>query len=228
MTITADAQKLEPGALVRVYELDATMLGAGMIRFHAHTQVGSIWWQGAEYSPWPIEADGFAATTGQPPRPTLRVANVNAAVTAILQLTDDLIGAKLTVRSTLGQYLDAANFGGVNPTADPNEHFPDEVWFVERKSAETKEVIELELVSALDFQGVQLPRRQIIANQCPWRYRSAECGYTGGPVADASDNPTSDPALDQCSKKLTGCKLRFGEEGELPFGGFPAAGLMRF
>jgi hypothetical protein len=36
--------------------------------------------------------------------------------------------------------------------------------------------------------GVVLPRRQIIANVCQWKYRGAECGYTGPPVADANDN----------------------------------------
>lgn len=225
--ISADVQSLEPGALIELFELDASGLGAGFIRFHGYTQMTGIWWQGVEYSPWPIEATGFSATTDKPPVPTLRVGNINAAITAILQITDDLIGAKLTRHLTLGKYLDAANFGGINPTANPDEHFPPEVWFVERKSGESKDVVELELTSALDFQGVQLPRRQIIANQCPWAYRSAECGYVGGPVANTKDQPTSDSAQDRCGKRLTSCKLRFGEDGELPFGGFPAASLMR-
>ena len=30
-----------------------------------------------------------------------------------------------------------------------------------------------------------------------------------------------DPAKDQCSRTMTGCKLRFGPFAELPFGGFP-------
>jgi phage-related protein len=40
--------------------------------------------------------------------------------------------------------------------------------------------------------------------------------------------PNKDPffnkehwVADQCSKTLTGCKMRFGNEGSLPFGGFP-------
>ena len=53
-------------------------------------------------------------------------------------------------------------------------------------------------------------------------YRSGECGYAGGPVANYKNNPTSDPAQDQCSRTMTGCKKRFGEFGALPFGGFPA------
>jgi lambda family phage minor tail protein L len=72
-----------------------------------------------------------------------------------------------------------------------------------------------------------LPRRQVVQNVCAWRYRSAECGYTGGAVADINDQPTTDPARDQCGKRLASCKLRFGQYAELPFGGFPAAGLIR-
>ena len=50
-------------------------------------------------------------------------------------------------------------------------------------------------------------------------------GYTGGPVADAGGNTTSNPALDVCGKQLTDCKLRFGDDAILPFGGFPGCGL---
>jgi phage-related protein len=72
--------------------------------------------------------------------------------------------------------------------ADPHAKFPDEIWYVDRKSNENRSVVEFELASKFDLVGVVLPRRQIIANVCQWRYRSAECGYTGPPVADANDN----------------------------------------
>ena len=38
--------------------------------------------------------------------------------------------------------------------------------------------------------------------------------------------PTDDPALDKCGGRLSDCKLRFGEYGELPFGGYPASSLV--
>lgn len=101
------------------------------------------------------------------------------------------------------------------------------MWFLERKSQETKEVVTWELSNAINFQGQKLPARQIIANNCPWKYRSTECGYTGGPVADINDNATDDPERDACGKRLASCKLRFGEHGELPFGAFVAADLTR-
>jgi lambda family phage minor tail protein L len=63
----------------------------------------------------------------------------------------------------------------------------------------------------------------VVAGTCLWEYRKGECGYAGGPVADYADNPTSDPAKDQCSLTMRGCKKRFGANGELPFGGFPGS-----
>lgn len=84
-----------------------------------------------------------------------------------------------------------------------------------------------ELSSALNFQGVQLPRRQIVANNCPWRYRGADCGYNGPPVADEYDIITTDAAKDKCGKRVNSCKLRFGQTEPLSYGGFPAASLTR-
>jgi len=42
--ITYDVQTLEPGALVELLELDATVIGGDLLRFHGYTQVGSVWW----------------------------------------------------------------------------------------------------------------------------------------------------------------------------------------
>ena len=227
MTLVADIQTLEPGALVELFELDATAISGDLLRFHAYTQIGSIWWQSYEYSPWPISAEGFELSPSKPPMPILSVGNINGSITAACLAYQDLVGAVVIRHRTLGKYMDAVNFGGANPTADPTQEFPPDKWYIERKSAETSTAVQFELSSALDFGGVQLPRRVIIANQCPWAYRSAECSYTGGPVAKSDDTATSDSTLDTCGKRLTSCKLRFGANNPLPYGGFPAAALTR-
>jgi len=176
-----------------------------------------------------VQASGFEFSGGGTlPQPKIQVANVTGLIGALCRELDDLVGAKLTRKRTFVKYLDAVNFsGGVNPTADPNAAFPDDVWFINRKSVETREVVEFELSAAFDVQGVKLPRRQIIANICPWQYRSAECGYAGGAVADVNDTATGVLANDVCGKRLASCRLRFGAFAPLPFGGFPGAGLIR-
>lgn len=231
MSIVADIQKLEPGDVVDLYEIDLTSVGGDILFFHpGHNEMlSSLTWNGQAYVAFPIKAEGFEASgNGKMPRPKVTVANVTGLISAALRDFDDLIGCKVTRRRTLARYLDAVNFpGGVNPSADPTQEFPPEVWFIDRKSMETKMAVEFELAASWDVQGVLLPRRQAIANTCGWRYRSADCGYTGDPVADIHDVATGDTAADQCGKRLASCKLRFGEFAVLPFGAFPAVGLIR-
>lgn len=114
-----------------------------------------------------------------------------------------------------------------NPSADPDAGYVDEVWLIDRISRRDKYVVQFELASPMDVAGLKLPRRQVLADTCTLEYRGPECGYAGGPVAKADDTPTSDPALDDCSHCLRGCRLRTWPNGELPFGGFPGAGAVR-
>ena len=102
---------------------------------------------------------------------------------------------------------------------------PDEIWFVDRKASENRDVVSFELASKFDLPGVMLPKRQIIANLCQWKYRSAECSYTGTDYFDINDKGVETLAEDQCGKRLGSCRLRFGENNPLPFGSFPSAGL---
>ena len=227
--ITADIQGLEPGARVELFELDATIItGGALLRFHGYEKAGSIWWQGDEYTAFPIQSEGFAKTSeSQQPTPTLSVGNVDGSISSLCILLDDLVGAKVTRHVTLGQYLDARNFADGNPTADPQQEFAPDIWFVQQKTNETNEAVEFELSSALDFHDEQLPRRQVIANLCSSQYRGPYCGYTGTEKFDADDNPVTDPALDVCGKRLGSCKKRFGATSPLAFGGYPAAALIQ-
>jgi phage-related protein len=114
-----------------------------------------------------------------------------------------------------------------NPTADANSHLADEIYYVAQKTQENHAIVEFELGSPIDLEGVTIPRRQIVANLCLWQYRGDGCGYAGGAVADEFDVPTAVLANDKCSKRLSGCTLRFGSNSELPYGGFPSAGLTK-
>ena len=166
---------------------------------------------------------------------------------------NDLGGAEVRRIRTLAKYLDSENFGEpknaitqgddslvtqgddnlefndvvINTTADPNARFPDERWFIDRKSSETRDSVTFELASKFDLAGQKIPRRQIIANICQWKYRSPECSYAGTDYYDVNGNEVSTEAQDVCGKRVASCKLRFGENAELPFGSFPGAGLTK-
>ena len=229
-SIAIELQKLAPSARIELFEIDAAIVGGGLYRFHAgkNNLIGDIVWQGNSYSAFPIEVEGFEWNgKGQLPRPTLRVSNVMGTITALVLAYDDLAGVKVTRIRTLAKYLDAVNFAAGNASADPTAEYPRDVYFIDRKTSETRDSIEFELAASIDLAGVMLPRRAIIQNYCPWRYRGTECGYTGTAYFDTNDASVGSLALDVCGKRLSSCKARFGTYAELPYGGFPASGLIK-
>lgn len=229
--ITSEIQKLAPSSVIELFVLDLSLFNEGVVRFHAGTNElrQQVVWQGNTYEPFPIQAEGFEFNgNGQVPRPKLKVANVTGSITALILSYQDLVGTKVTRKRTLLKYLDAMNFAsGSNPTEDATAEFADDVYFIDRKSRETRDVVEFELAAAFDLEGVSLPRRQIVQNVCPWQYQGAECGYTGKAYFNANDETVISRAQDACGKRLASCQKRFGVNAELPFGGFPAAGLIR-
>ena len=228
-TVFTEIQSLSPSALIELFVMDLTLQGGPVLYFHAGTNGlnASIVWNGQTYTPFPVQTSGFKQSgIGALPRPKISSSNVQGAMSALARQYGDFVGCKLTRIRTFARFLDAVNFpGGINAGADPTQALPNEIWFFDRKSNESASTIEFELAAAMDVGTVTLPRRQFIQNNCPWVYRDANCGYTGGPVATADDVATSVAAQDVCGKRLTSCKLRFGDQAALPFGGFPGCGI---
>ena len=224
--------KINPSAIIELFELrlDSALHGSNDIyRWHAGTNAdvtGNIVFGGQTYERIPVKADGFEYTnTGTLPRPTLTVSNLGSEITSILLVVNqttrgnDLGGAEVRRIRTLKKYLDGES------AADPNVQFPQERWFIDRKASETRDSVSFELASKFDLAGQKIPRRQVVANVCQWKYRSSECSYTGSNYFDVNGNSVSTLAEDVCGKRIASCKLRFGNNGQLPFGSFPGAGL---
>jgi len=148
-------------------------------RFHNGTSLkdnGEIVWAGDTYQRFPIQAEGFAFQKGQLPRPTLTVSNALGTITAILlnvnetTTGNDLTGATVTRIRTLAKFLDAVNFpNNVNPygTPDPNAEFPQEIYSIDRKSAENREIVTFELAAVIDLAGIRAPKRQCTRAEFP-------------------------------------------------------------
>lgn len=225
--------QLQHDAVIEMFELDATIVGDTVHRFHNGTnQLGAaLVWQGNTYERFPVQVEGYAASaTGALARPTLTVSNVRGLIGVLIRQYRGLKGSKLTRKRTLAKYLDAVNFpGGVNPSADPTTFYPDDVHYLDRQVRRDKEVVVYECANALDLDGLLLPRRQIQHNHCPWvrQYRGPDCGYTGPAVAKADDTPTAVLAQDKCGGRLSSCRLRQWPDKVLNFGGFPGVGLIR-
>ena len=233
-SVFADLSGLAVDAVIELFELhyDNTLHGStDVLYWHAGSNAdvtGNIAFNSISYVRLPVKAEGFEFTNGGSlPRPTLTVANLDGAVTALLigvNLTtpgNDLTGAKVRRIRTLKKFLDGET------AADPYATFPVEEWYIDRKASESRDVVTFELASKFDMTNKELPNRQVVANICQWQYRSTECGYSGSNYFDVNNNSVATLAQDACGKRLSSCKKRFGENNELPFGSFPGAGLVR-
>jgi lambda family phage minor tail protein L len=176
----SDLQSINPSAIIELFtlQLDNTLHGETTVyRFHAGSNLnanGKIVWAGNEYLRFPVQATGFAFQKGQLPRPKITVSNATGLISAILLSVNetttgnDLTGAKVTRIRTLAKFIDAVNFAdGTNATADPNAEFPQEVYSIDRKSTETREVVEFELAAPTDLAGVRIPKRQCTRSLFP-------------------------------------------------------------
>ena len=168
-------QSINPGSVIELFtiELITALHGANTLyRFHNGANLnanGEVVWAGNSYLRFPIECNGFEfGSTGTLPRPTISISNIFGTITTIIQTVNettvgnDLNGAKFTRVRTLARYLDAANFtGGTNPfgTPDPTAEFPQEIYFLDRKVTETRDIVTWEAQSALDLVNVKLPQR---------------------------------------------------------------------
>ena len=216
------ASALQQNALVDMWELDLRPLGGEILRYcNIVNELGQpVVWKGKTYDPHPIHADGFEMTgQGAGNRPKVTLANVLGVITGLAEKYDQLVGAEVWRRQTYSQFLDAVNFAGGNPEADPTQEIVSK-YLIERMVTLTTENAQFELSAPSEADGSIIPARLMLADHCPWAYRGEECRYRGKPVADRFDMPTNDPQKDDCSHKFLGCKARFGETAALPYGGW--------
>jgi len=171
--VFSSLQDINPSAIIELFtlQLSNALHGATTIyRFHAGSNLnanGKIVWAGNEYLRFPVQASGFAFQKGQLPRPKLIVSNATGLISAILLTVNettagnDLTGATVTRIRTLAKFIDAVNFAdGTNATADSTAEFPQEIYSIDRKASETRDIVEFELAAPTDLAGVRIPGRQ--------------------------------------------------------------------
>ena len=198
---------LNPDVVIDLYEIDFSNIQHSfeMLKDLEGINIGSepiyrfcgmingtnpIYWQGYAYQPLPIKAEEFEARAdGRLPRPKLTIANPEGLLSNIVHSNDDFANCKVTRKRTYARFLDDDNFQnrnlnekGKNPfgESDPDSHLPDDVYFINKKTEETKDHIQFELVSALELEESRVPARVVLSNYCNWTYRcSVGCGYKG-------------------------------------------------
>jgi len=252
--LAEELQKLAPTAIIDLFEVTLTEKTNGVasiLRYHAGKNgiTEDITFGGEVYPAVPVEVDGFEfSAKGTLPRPTLRVANVNNAITSLI-VQYNLLAAKVERIRTFAKFIDTENYDQnppfapesdvednfatqgsdtlvmqtFNDTSDPDAKIV-ETWYVDRIATESLEFVEFELTPKIDLTNLALPRRTI-EEFCPWRYKGTECGYTDDACFTVDDVRTSDKSQDVCGKRVSSCQARFGLKQDLPFGGFYGARL---
>ena len=193
----SELQSLNPSSLIELFTLqlvEGIHYATGnpdsvptIFRFHAGTSMNSnanIIWQGNTYQKFPIDAQGFEFSgKGQIPRPQLTMSNLGGISRsgAVLSVTDlliivnlttphnDLLGATVTRLLVLASSLDNANFSsGSNPFGTPNSNeLPQEIYVIDRKMSESRNLVQFELTAANDTQNKRVPARQVTRTDFP-------------------------------------------------------------
>jgi phage-related protein len=224
-------QALAPTAVIDLFEIKLTKNVNGVndtLRYHAGKNglISDIVFDGKTYPAAPVEVDGFEFTAkGTLPRPTLRVANANGAISSLLRQTNsdgekyNPLKARVRRIRTFAKFLDAENFNQVqssqtegddaitteggdsliyqtfNDTADPDAKMV-ETWYIDRVSSENLQFVEFELTAKLDLTNLQLPRRTV-TEFCQWEYRERECPYKGDKCFTIDDELITGGTLDE-------------------------------
>lgn len=231
MSIKQDIQRLNLDTdLVELYIIDATVLDDTIYYITPATISGSptVDFNGITYYSIPMESAGYEFTDeGKMPRPKIIVANVNSNFLNAIMNYNDLVGAKVTRIRTFKKYLDGE--AGADPTAE----FPRDIFYIEQKVRQNAELIEWELVAAVDIEGVYLPKGQALS-YCSHRYNHnasvGTCPYPSEGFENGFfdiNGVTTTSGNDMCGKKLFDCLQRYNADADvLPFKGFPGMGTI--
>jgi lambda family phage minor tail protein L len=195
LNITKEGLLNNPSTLISLYELDGTSIGLSTIyRFYdgSNNNYKPLTFNGVEYTPFPIKVEGLDYDgKGSLPRGTLTVSNINGFVSSLLLENRQLNRAKFSRIRVYARFIDNVNFSeNLNPygTPDPTAAFEADIFFINRKISENKDIVSFELVTSLEVQDVKLPNRSILANICPFKFRdSTSCGYAGTPISDSAN-----------------------------------------
>lgn len=152
-----------------------------------------------EYTAIPLEIEGIEITgAGVMARPTLRTANIPVLTRSIssdddgvsdeqtlydilvdegLENNEDLLNTRIDFRRTLKTNL--FDKDDSDPSSSPVE-FPSQSYIIDRVSAEDNLIVEFELASPMDVEGLMLPNRVVIGRYCVWRYQGGPLDNDGG------------------------------------------------
>ncbi|EKU98049.1 lambda-like phage minor tail protein L [Leptolyngbya sp. PCC 7375] len=213
-------QELSQDTFIDLFEVSGYNPESPFDKFRFANHVG-VQFGGKAYQPLACSIETIEYTSeGQQPEVGLTVSDNGGIITDLILLYNNMEGAAVKVVRTQARYLDG------QPQADPTAILAEADFIIIRRDQHTPgDAITFTLSNPIEVDGAKLPGR-ICLRTCIWVYRDPDtCGYTGSTRFTLSNQRTLNPALDKCAKSITACRLRFGNNAVLPFGGYP--GLQR-
>ena len=151
-----------------------------------------IMYKDITYTSFPISYEYISENTkGEITGVVVKLSNVSRLIQAYLE-NYDFRKKKVTIRQAF-----------VNQLNEPDAYIQD-VYYIDSYTADSLNV-EFKLTSKFDILDVELPFRKFSRNYCSWKFKSSECGYSGGETV--------------CNKTLTRCR-QLGNQRRI--GSFPA------
>lgn len=176
----------------KVYLVNGLDDGTTSIYFPQKTVSGGVY-PLKEYFAIPIMIEGVEISgAGVSPRPSLRVANIPTLTRTIssdeetlfsiltdegLYKNEDLLNTRIDYRRTL--LSNTYGPSDSNPSSSPVE-FPTQSYIIDRVASEDNMMVEFELASPIDVEGVKVPGRVVIGRYCVWRYQGGTLEDEGG------------------------------------------------
>ena len=151
-----------------------------------------VTFDGQTYTRFPMSHEYVGENTqGEIPVLKIKVSNVSRYMQAFLEQYD-FCGLKVKITLVWANQL-----------AETDAKM-DDIYYIDSYSAD-ENAVEFNLTGRFDVLDVTIPARKYSRNYCGWKFKSTECGYSGGETT--------------CNKTLSRCRVLANQER---FGGFPS------
>ena len=177
----------QPVFLYTIYDYD----NAGSNLYFAEYD-SDVTYGGITYQRFPLRHEFVSENSkGEINAVKVRLSNVSRLIQAYLE-NYDFRGKKVSIKMVFA-----------NELSDPDAYIED-IFYIDSYTAMQEEV-EFTLAGKFDVLSFELPGRRYSRNYCSFKFKSAECGYSGAETS--------------CNKTLQRCR-ELGNQRR--FGGFPA------
>lgn len=146
---------------IELFEIDLTHIGGIRCRFYngMNGQRKPLIWQKQVYDPYPVSGEGFTYSgKGPSGRPTITLSNLFGLITGIVSQLDGAGGGYVIRRVVKSRFLDADNFEGGNPDADPSQEIISR-WVIEQVTSLNNKTASFMLAAPSETDGAMLPCR---------------------------------------------------------------------